>query len=51
MSKSIIYTVGHSNHPIDFFMDLLNSFSINCLIDVRSLAASSYNPQYVLKQD
>lgn len=46
MDKPIIYTVGHSNHSIDFFLDLLNSFSINCLIDVRSLAASSYNPQF-----
>jgi uncharacterized protein (DUF488 family) len=46
MDKPIIYTVGHSNHSIDFFLDLLNSFSINCLVDVRSLAASSYNPQF-----
>lgn len=46
MDKPIIYTVGHSNHQIDYFLDLLKAYSINCLIDVRSLAASSYNPQY-----
>ncbi|MEO8148360.1 MAG: DUF488 domain-containing protein [Bacteroidia bacterium] len=46
MDKPIIYTVGHSNHPIDVFLDLLKTFSVNCLIDVRSIAASSYNPQY-----
>jgi uncharacterized protein (DUF488 family) len=46
MDRPIIYTVGHSTHPIDIFLDLLNTYSVNCLIDVRSVAASSYNPQY-----
>ncbi len=46
MDKPVIYTVGHSTHQIDYFLDLLKAYSINCLIDVRSLAASSYNPQY-----
>lgn len=46
MDRPIIYTVGHSTHPIDVFLDLLKAYSINCLIDVRSIAASSYNPQY-----
>jgi len=46
MDGPTIYTVGHSTHPIEVFLDLLKTYSINCLIDVRSLAASSYNPQY-----
>lgn len=46
MDRPIIYTVGHSTHPIEVFLDLLKTFSVNCLIDVRSVAASSYNPQY-----
>jgi uncharacterized protein (DUF488 family) len=46
MDKPIIYTVGHSTHKIDYFLDLLREYSINCLIDIRSVAASSYNPQY-----
>ena len=33
-------------HQIDFFHELLKAYSINCLIDVRSVAASFYNPQY-----
>jgi uncharacterized protein (DUF488 family) len=49
MDRPIIYTVGHSTHPIDIFLDLLNTYSVNCLIDVRSVAASSYNPQYNLE--
>jgi uncharacterized protein (DUF488 family) len=46
MDKPIIYTVGHSTHPLNFFLSLLQQYNINCLVDVRSLAASSYNPQY-----
>ena len=46
MEKPVIYTVGHSTHQLDFFLELLKKYSINCLIDVRSVAASSYNPQY-----
>jgi uncharacterized protein (DUF488 family) len=46
MDRPTIYTVGHSTHPIEVFLDLLKAYSINCLIDVRSVAASSYNPQY-----
>lgn len=46
MAKPVIYTVGHSTHQIDYFLELLREYSVNCLIDVRSLAASTYNPQY-----
>jgi uncharacterized protein (DUF488 family) len=46
MENPIIYTIGHSTHQIGFFLELLNEYSINCIIDVRSIAASSYNPQY-----
>lgn len=46
MERPIIYTIGHSNHLIEFFVELLKAYSVNCVIDVRSVAASSYNPQY-----
>lgn len=46
MDTPVIYTIGHSTHPTDYFLDLLREYGVNCLIDVRSVAASSYNPQY-----
>lgn len=46
MDNPVIYTIGHSTHPPGYFLQLLQAYRINCLIDVRSLAASSYNPQY-----
>jgi uncharacterized protein (DUF488 family) len=46
MEKPTIYTIGHSTHSADYFLELLKEYSVNCIIDVRSVAASSYNPQY-----
>ncbi len=46
MYTNLIYTVGHSNHDIDYFRELLEYFGINCLIDVRSVPSSAYNPQF-----
>ena len=46
MANPIIYTIGHSTHPLDYFLTLLEEYAVNCLIDVRSVAASAYNPQY-----
>jgi uncharacterized protein (DUF488 family) len=46
MERKIIYTVGHSTHPAPYFLELLKSYGVDCLIDVRSLAASRFNPQY-----
>lgn len=46
MESPVIYTVGHSTHTLDYFLELLQSQSVNCLVDVRSIAASAYNPQF-----
>ena len=46
MDRPVIFTIGHSTHTTEAFLDLLKTFSITCLIDVRSVAASAYNPQY-----
>ena len=44
--NNLIYTIGHSNHTIDYFNELLGAHGINCVIDVRSIPASTYNPQF-----
>ena len=45
-----IYTVGHSSHNIDYFLKLLNSHSISCLVDVRSTPYSKYTPQFNMRE-
>ena len=46
MDKPAIYTIGHSTHPISKFLELLRPHQVNCIVDVRSVAASRFNPQY-----
>ena len=46
MTKPIIYTIGHSTHPIDYFLQLLKHHGVNCVVDVRSVPASRFNPQF-----
>lgn len=42
----MIYTIGHSTHPIDRFIALLQRHSVDALADVRSVPYSRYNPQF-----
>ncbi len=42
----MLYTIGHSNHPIAVFIDLLQQHGITALGDVRSHPYSRYVPQY-----
>jgi len=46
MTKSVIFTIGHSTHSLEVFLDLLQAYGITHLIDVRSIPASKYNPQF-----
>ena len=41
-----LYTIGHSAHPIEKFIDLLQMHTIQNLVDVRSVPASRFHPQY-----
>jgi uncharacterized protein (DUF488 family) len=42
----MIHTVGHSNHPIERFLGLLQPHGITAIADVRSTPYSRFNPQY-----
>ena len=45
MARSI-WTVGHSTHPIEAFLELLQAHEIRILVDVRRLPYSRRNPQF-----
>lgn len=45
-----IYTIGHSNHPIEHFLSLLDRHAIKVLADVRSTPYSRFNPQFNREQ-
>jgi uncharacterized protein (DUF488 family) len=44
MSK--FYTIGHSNHPIEYFISLLTKYDIKRVIDVRSSHYSKFVNQF-----
>lgn len=44
--RYMVYTIGHSNHTIEYFVELLQAHAINCVIDVRSVPHSAYSPQF-----
>ena len=46
MKKLTIFTIGHSTHPIDEFIELLQAHGIKEIVDVRSIPMSRYNPQF-----
>jgi uncharacterized protein (DUF488 family) len=41
-----LYTIGHSNHSIEKFIDLLSMHKVDVLCDVRSAPYSKHNPQF-----
>lgn len=41
-----LFTIGHSNHPIEAFIELLHRHSVTAVCDVRSHPYSRYVPQY-----
>lgn len=46
MGKFRLYSVGHSSQSQEEFLELLKRHDVNCIVDVRSLPASKYTPQF-----
>ncbi len=46
MDKRILYTLGHSNHSLERFLELLRLHGITAAADVRSWPKSKYCPHF-----
>src|ERR1700755_53422 len=44
--EGAIFTVGHSTLPIERFIALLQTYGIERLVDIRTMARSRHNPQF-----
>lgn len=42
----VVCTIGHSNRPIDVFLDLLQTNEVTHVLDVRTIPRSLHNPQF-----
>ncbi len=45
-----VYTIGHSTRTIEEFIQILQSYEIQTVVDVRTIAASRHNPQFNEKE-
>ena len=41
-----VWTIGHSTHPIEYFIEELVAYRIEALVDVRRFPASRRHPQF-----
>ena len=41
-----IFTIGHSNYPVEKLIKMLKHFHIDCVVDIRGTPYSKYNIQY-----
>jgi len=46
MAGQTLYTVGHSNQSFEDLLGMLQAQHINVIVDVRSVPASKYTPQF-----
>jgi uncharacterized protein (DUF488 family) len=46
MATRFVFTIGHSNHPINAFVILLQQHGVTALADVRSAPYSRFAPQF-----
>ena len=41
-----VFTIGHSNHPLETFVALLKKHRVSAVADVRSAPCSRFNPHF-----
>jgi len=45
-SSRLVLTIGHSTHPLDDFIRILEAHGVRKLVDVRTVPRSRHNPQF-----
>jgi uncharacterized protein (DUF488 family) len=45
-SELTILTIGHSTRTLDEFVELLKTYGVNLVVDVRTVPRSRHNPQF-----
>jgi len=45
-----IFTVGHSTHSIDEFIELVSTRGVQTIVDIRTIPRSRQNPQFSQKE-
>jgi uncharacterized protein (DUF488 family) len=48
--KTVVYSIGHSDHPFDVFLNMLRQAGVQILVDLRSIPQSKHVPQFNQKE-
>ena len=48
MERTSLYTIGHSTRTLEQFVEIVKSFEVEMIVDVRTVPRSRTNPQYNL---
>jgi uncharacterized protein (DUF488 family) len=43
---AVVFTIGHSTRTLEEFVELLKTYSVKLLVDVRTVPRSRHNPQF-----
>jgi uncharacterized protein (DUF488 family) len=42
----VVFTIGHSTRTIEEFVELIKTYAVNLVVDVRTVPRSRHNPQF-----
>lgn len=45
-NPTVVFTIGHSTHPLDEFIRMLTAQDVALVVDVRTVPRSRHNPQF-----
>jgi uncharacterized protein (DUF488 family) len=46
VASTTVYTIGHSTHPLEEFVRMLDGSGVKRLVDIRTVPGSRHNPQF-----
>ena len=46
LTPALVLTIGHSNRPLDDFINLLHVHGVSKVVDIRTIPRSRHNPQF-----
>ncbi len=44
--STVVFTIGHSTRTLEEFVEILKAYSVNLVVDVRTIPRSRHNPQF-----
>ncbi|HAM49964.1 MAG TPA: DNA repair protein [Nitrospiraceae bacterium] len=46
IQKTLVFTIGHSTRPVSEFIEIIKTYKIKEVVDIRTIPKSRHNPQF-----